>query len=120
LASDFVQTVARPPQYATEVWNSAKRVGIAPDRFAAEHATLTPWSKVADVNRLLAWRSCRVAQLYRTDLAQFRPADEPHRFPDDHGANSWYRLITAPSASDVVPFSSATPTRSLFSGRQAA
>jgi len=50
-ASDFIQTVARPSQYATEVWNATKRVGIAPDRFAAEHVALTPWSKVADVNR---------------------------------------------------------------------
>jgi hypothetical protein len=50
-ASDFIQTVARPSQYATEVWNAAKRVGITPDRFAAEHVGLTPWSKVADVNR---------------------------------------------------------------------
>ena len=50
-ASDFVQTVARPSQYATEVWNAAKRIGIAPERFAAEHMPLTPWSKLADVNR---------------------------------------------------------------------
>jgi hypothetical protein len=50
-ASDFVQTVARPSQYATEVWNAAKRIGIAPERFAAEHMPLTPWSKIADVNR---------------------------------------------------------------------
>ena len=50
-ASDFVQTVARPSQYATEVWNAAKRTGIAPDRFAAEHMPLTPWSKLGDVNR---------------------------------------------------------------------
>jgi hypothetical protein len=50
-ASDFIQTVARPSQYASEVWSAAKRVGISPDRFAAEHVALTPWSKVADVNR---------------------------------------------------------------------
>jgi hypothetical protein len=50
-ASDFIQTVARPSQYATEVWNATKRVGITPERFAAEHVPLTAWSKVADVNR---------------------------------------------------------------------
>jgi len=50
-ASDFVQTVARPSQYATEVWSAAKRVGILPERFAAEHLPLTPWSKIEDVNR---------------------------------------------------------------------
>jgi len=50
-ASDFVQTVARPSQYGTEVWNAAKRVGISPERFAAEHLPLTPWSKLADLNR---------------------------------------------------------------------
>ena len=50
-ASDFVQTVARPSQYGTEVWSAAKRVGISPERFAAEHLPLTPWSKLADVNR---------------------------------------------------------------------
>lgn len=50
-ASDFIQTVARPSQYAAEVWNATKRVGITPERFAAEHVALTPWSKVADVNR---------------------------------------------------------------------
>lgn len=50
-ASDFVQTVARPSQYATEVWNAAMRTGISPERFAAEHMPITPWSKVADVNR---------------------------------------------------------------------
>ena len=50
-ASDFVQTVARPSQYATEVWNAAQRTGISPERFAAEHMPITPWSKVADVNR---------------------------------------------------------------------
>ena len=49
--SDFVQTVARPSQYGTEIWNAAKRVGISPQRFAAEHLPLTPWSKLADVNR---------------------------------------------------------------------
>jgi hypothetical protein len=50
-ASDFIQSVARPSQYATEVWKAAKRVGISPDRFAAEHVALTPWAKVADVNK---------------------------------------------------------------------
>lgn len=50
-ASDFIQTLARPSQYATEVWNAARRAGISPDRFAAEHVGLTSWSKVADVNK---------------------------------------------------------------------
>ena len=50
-ASDFVQILSRPTQYATEVWTAAKRLGIAPERFAAEHVPLTPWSKLADVNR---------------------------------------------------------------------
>jgi hypothetical protein len=43
-ASDFVQRMDEPSQYAREVWEAACRVGITPERFAAEHLQLTEWS----------------------------------------------------------------------------
>src|SRR5579884_786937 len=46
-ASDFVQTVDEPTQYASEVWQAVQREGLHPERTAAEHLPLTPWSKIA-------------------------------------------------------------------------
>ncbi|MEO8448536.1 MAG: hypothetical protein ABI647_02025 [Gemmatimonadota bacterium] len=45
-ASDYVQTVSEPSQYASEVVSAAGRVGIRPARLAAQHLPLTEWSKV--------------------------------------------------------------------------
>ena len=50
-ASDFVQTLEEPSQYASEVWQAARRVGITPERFAAEHLALSPWSALEAVAR---------------------------------------------------------------------
>lgn len=48
-ASDFVQTVGEASEYAAEVYRATRRVGIAPDRFAAEHMPLTPWETLLKV-----------------------------------------------------------------------
>ena len=48
-ASDFIQTVDEPSQYASEVWNAVHRDGLHPERTAAEHLNLTPWSKIEEL-----------------------------------------------------------------------
>jgi hypothetical protein len=45
-ASDYIQTVAEPSAYASEVWRAAQRDGLHPERTAAEHLPLTPWAKI--------------------------------------------------------------------------
>jgi len=50
-ASDFIQTVAEPSQYASEVWKAVQRDGLRPERTAAEHLNLTPWSKVEELQK---------------------------------------------------------------------
>lgn len=50
-AGDYVQSVARPSLYAREVMAAVRRAGFVPDRFAAEHLTLTPWRRVLASNR---------------------------------------------------------------------
>jgi len=45
-AGDFIQTVAAPSTYATEVWNAVRRAGFLPRRTAAMHLPLTEWSVV--------------------------------------------------------------------------
>jgi len=48
-ASDFIQTVDEPSQYASEVWRAVQREGIRPERTAAEHLNLTPWFKIEEL-----------------------------------------------------------------------
>lgn len=50
-ASDFIQTVDEPSQYASEVWKAAQREGLRPERTAAEHLNLTPWSKIEELQK---------------------------------------------------------------------
>lgn len=50
-ASDYIQTLDAPSQYAQEVMNAAGRSGIQPDRVAAEHLPLTAWSDVVKAQR---------------------------------------------------------------------
>ncbi len=45
-ASDFVQDLRNPSRYVAEVVEAARRAGIAPDKVAAQHIPLTPWSTV--------------------------------------------------------------------------
>jgi hypothetical protein len=45
-ASDYIQTVAGPSGYASEVWRAVQRDGLHPERTAAEHLPLTPWAKI--------------------------------------------------------------------------
>jgi hypothetical protein len=45
-ASDYLQTLAEPSLYAEEVVAAVRRDRLAPDRVAAQHLPLTPWSKV--------------------------------------------------------------------------
>lgn len=45
-AGDYIQTNTEPSAYATEVWKAAKRVGIAPERTAAQHLPVTPWRQI--------------------------------------------------------------------------
>jgi hypothetical protein len=50
-ASDFIQTVAEPTSYASEVWTAAQRDGLRPERTAAEHLPLTPWTKIEELQK---------------------------------------------------------------------
>lgn len=43
-AGDYIQTNRQPTAYATEVWRAALRVGIRPERTAAQHLPVTNWS----------------------------------------------------------------------------
>jgi hypothetical protein len=45
-ASDYIQTVAAPTLYASDVRKAARRVGVEPERTAAQHLPLTAWSVV--------------------------------------------------------------------------
>jgi hypothetical protein len=45
-ASDYIQTLDGPSQYAKEVIESTKRAGIDPERVAAEHLAVTSWGDV--------------------------------------------------------------------------
>ena len=47
---DFIQNVRGPSQYAREVLRATRRVGIRPERFAAEHVALTPWSTIESLH----------------------------------------------------------------------
>lgn len=49
-AGDFIQTLAEPSAYADEVIAAVRRVKIQPERVAAQHLALTPWSKVEAVS----------------------------------------------------------------------
>jgi hypothetical protein len=51
-ASDYIQTVDSPSQYAREVMDAAERSGIDPERVAAEHLPLTAWSDVVKAQRV--------------------------------------------------------------------
>ncbi|HKW61368.1 MAG TPA: hypothetical protein VJN89_02380 [Candidatus Acidoferrum sp.] len=48
-ASDFIQSVDEPTEYASEVWKAVHRDGLHPERTAAEHLNLTPWSKIEEL-----------------------------------------------------------------------
>ena len=45
-ASDFIQTLDKPSFCAAEVLEAAERAGIEPQRFAAEHVSLSDWKQV--------------------------------------------------------------------------
>lgn len=42
-ASDFIQTLQEPSAYLDDVWQAVARVGITPERVAAEHLPLSTW-----------------------------------------------------------------------------
>jgi len=50
-ASDYIQTVAEPSLYASEVWRAVQRDALHPERTAAEHLPLTPWTAVEQLQR---------------------------------------------------------------------
>jgi hypothetical protein len=50
-ASDYIQTVEEPSLYALEVWTAAQRDNLHPERTAAEHLPLTPWSKIEELRK---------------------------------------------------------------------
>jgi len=50
-ASDYVQQVSAPSQYAAEVIQAVTRDGLEATRVAAQHLPLTPWSSVLNANR---------------------------------------------------------------------
>jgi hypothetical protein len=45
-ASDYIQTLDSPSQYAKEVIDATRREGVEPERVAAEHLAVTLWSDV--------------------------------------------------------------------------
>jgi hypothetical protein len=45
-ASDYIQTVDEPTAYAAEVLAAVRREGLKPERTAAQHLPLTPWTQV--------------------------------------------------------------------------
>lgn len=47
---DFIQDVRSPSEYAREVLRATRRLGIRPERFAAEHVPLTPWSTIESLH----------------------------------------------------------------------
>ena len=49
-AGDYIQNVSSPSQYAQEMIAAIARDGIAPDRVAAQHLSLSPWSTVLSAN----------------------------------------------------------------------
>ena len=49
-ASDYIQTVAEPSSYLSEVWRGVQREGLHPERTAAEHLPLTPWTKIEELH----------------------------------------------------------------------
>jgi len=49
-AGDYLQQVDKPTQYAGEVLNTLTRLGISPDRVAAQHLPLTKWEIVVKAN----------------------------------------------------------------------
>jgi hypothetical protein len=50
-ASDFIQTIDQPTSYASEVWHAVQRDGLHPERTAAEHLPLTPWTKIEELEK---------------------------------------------------------------------
>jgi hypothetical protein len=50
-ASDYIQTVEQPTLYTSEVWRAAKRDGLHPERTAAEHLPITPWTKIEELQK---------------------------------------------------------------------
>jgi hypothetical protein len=48
-ASDYVQTLSEPSQYGREVDAAVRRVGVSPDKFAAEHLPLSEWEALQQV-----------------------------------------------------------------------
>jgi hypothetical protein len=50
-ASDYIQTLAEPTSYASEIWSAVQRDGLRPERVAAEHLPLTQWSKIDELQK---------------------------------------------------------------------
>jgi len=51
LASDYIQQVSAPSQYAAEVIQAVTRDGLEATRVAAQHLPLTPWLDILTANR---------------------------------------------------------------------
>jgi len=49
-ASDYIQSVAVPSNYAREVMAAVERAGFTPSLTAAQHLPLTPWTRVIAAN----------------------------------------------------------------------
>lgn len=45
-ASDYIQSIAEPSVYASEVWRAVRRDGLRPERAAAQHLPLTEWAVI--------------------------------------------------------------------------
>lgn len=45
-ASDYIQNIQRPTAYTREVWTRVNALKLAPERTAAQHIQLTPWTTI--------------------------------------------------------------------------
>jgi hypothetical protein len=43
--------VEQPTLYTSEVWRAAQRAGLHPERTAAEHLPITPWTKIEELQK---------------------------------------------------------------------
>ncbi|MEO8202004.1 MAG: hypothetical protein ABI679_15840 [Gemmatimonadota bacterium] len=50
-ASDYIQNLNQPTEYAREVLTATRRIGVVPERFAAEHVRLTSWRVIDSLHR---------------------------------------------------------------------
>lgn len=93
-ASDYIQNLRQPTEYAREVLRATRRVGIDPERFAAEHVRLSPWKLIdslhADETAVTPppSRSLNAQRLKLGTLTRHGRITSPGAAPRDMGART--------------------------------